>query len=57
MQLWFVSYIEWRLKLLKQEVWTLLARVELFRCEPLTTTNLLTPHGHWASDVIIQLNS
>lgn len=57
MQLWFVSNIDrMEIEITETRRMNVVSCVELFRCEPLTTTSLLTPWD-WASDVIIQLNS
>lgn len=44
MQLWFVSNIDrMEIEITETRRMNIVSRVELFRCEPLTTTSLLTP--------------
>lgn len=57
MQLWFVSNIDrMEIEITETRRMNVVSCVELFQCESLTTTSLLTPWD-WASDAIIQLNS
>lgn len=44
MQLWFVSNIDrMEIEITETRRMNIVSRVELFQCEPLTTTSLLTP--------------